>query len=274
MIYGMLAVFIVLFGQSAVGDDQIYETTLLRVKADPERYTGRKLVLEGSIEVSDYYNFSFRGAEESFYSLQFRELNEGKLRIGEYGHLYLSKKGGYGDGVIDQIIQMSEQDESVIARPIAVKVEVIIPEAIYAQDKQWNMFVLRDVQFYDQRKKEWKNWYFEELIAQAKEENQRAMIREATETKALKNWIAENQKVQTAAKWRNWTDSKGKQFKAQYNGINSGNVKLILEDGSAIKLPLAGLSKDEKDWIDKKPWTKAAPKEKKPDIPPKAKSKK
>ena len=42
-----------------------------------------------------------------------------------------------------------------------------------------------------------------------------------------------------AAKWRTWTDSSGKhKIKAKFSGVISGIVKLVKEDGSAVRIPL------------------------------------
>jgi hypothetical protein len=59
----------------------------------------------------------------------------------------------------------------------------------------------------------------------------------------------ERREAAEAAKWRTWTDSTGKKIEAKYSGVISGTVRLVKEDGSAIKIPLEELSEGDQDWI-------------------------
>lgn len=59
-----------------------------------------------------------------------------------------------------------------------------------------------------------------------------------------------------AAMWRTWRIA-GKDVRAKYNGTTSGTVHVILEDGTASRLPLARLPKEQQEWIKAEAWIKS-----------------
>ena len=44
------------------------EASISAIKANPDRYIGRKFILVGSVDVSDYYGFGFREMGDFYYS--------------------------------------------------------------------------------------------------------------------------------------------------------------------------------------------------------------
>lgn len=58
------------------------ETPLVRLKADPQRYLDRKIIIVGAVSPSSYYNYGYNRAEKTHYSLRFVEVDE-QLTTGE-----------------------------------------------------------------------------------------------------------------------------------------------------------------------------------------------
>lgn len=55
-----------------------------------------------------------------------------------------------------------------------------------------------------------------------------------------------------AAKWRAWTISDGTEVDARFGGTIGSTVLLTKRDGSKLKIPLADLSADDREWIAKR----------------------
>jgi hypothetical protein len=55
-----------------------------------------------------------------------------------------------------------------------------------------------------------------------------------------------------AAKWRTWTVSDGTNVEAKFGGLMNSTVILTKRDGSKLKVPLAELSAEDREWIAKR----------------------
>jgi hypothetical protein len=231
------------------------ETPLVRVKANPEKYIGKEFVICGGLEIDDYYNFEYDNAHESHYSLGFREAGETLNDLGPRAHVYLPKT--IGASIVDSIVKSAEQKKAKHSYKLArVKVTLDRRRIRAGQEIQWDMLEAIDVQFCDKDKLEWQPWIIESRKQAEQAQNEEARKKEQAKREAEKKAAQEKKDVADALKWREWTGPKGAKFKAKFSGVTSGQVKLVKEDGSAVKLALDKLPKEEQDWIKEKKWTK------------------
>ncbi len=111
--------------------------------------------------------------------------------------------------------------------------------------------------------------------AKKKEADRIAKLPNAAEEARLKAQKERERELQfeelvEQAKWRKWNVD-GKEVEGKYNGVNSGQVKLLLKDGKSKKIALDKCTKDERDWLKDKPWTKVRLEPEKKPSPTKAK---
>ena len=142
-------------------------------------------------------------------------------------------------------------------------------ERAYKSSGQWDLLDAIDVQFVNEKRTGWGPWFGD--IEREQEAKDAALAKAAKARRdAFAAEVAAKEKVAADAleklKWRTWQIG-GKGVVAKYNGINAGQLKLLTENGTAHKLPVDKLTKDEQEWLARKPWLpkktiplKAAPK--------------
>lgn len=233
------------------------ETRLLRVKANPDKYLGKTFVICGGLQVSDYYNYSYRDQEKSFYSLGFVEAGETFNDFGDHCQLYMSKTAiskELSESIIETVTKAEEAKRNTHK---LARLKVAINPVAFSRDKQWDMLEVMDIQFINKDKTGWSPWIFEEFVkaARAKEdaENKAEMAKKA-EAEAAQ---LRQEKAREKAQWREWSDPDGGKVYAKYSGSVAGTVKLTKRDGSTVKIPFKKLPEEEQQWIEKKLWLKA-----------------
>jgi len=77
---------------------------------------------------------------------------------------------------------------------------------------------------------------------------------EAQQKAAIERANAEKERKAAfeAAKWRTWTIHDGAKVEAKYGGLINSTVILTKRDGSKLKVPLADLSAEDREWIAKR----------------------
>src|SRR4051794_39789628 len=89
------------------------ETSIVRIKANPEKYVGKTFIISGAIQISDYYNYFYRNAKLTHYSLRFVESGTtiGNVEIGtETCSIYLRKN--IGAAIVDMITKSEEEHKT------------------------------------------------------------------------------------------------------------------------------------------------------------------
>lgn len=237
------------------------ETQIIQIKTDPEAFLDKDVVLCGGLLIDDYYNFAYRDAVRTHYSLSFREVGATQSDLSaERYHLYLPRD--IGKKIADQLIANAKEYGNGPSLDL-VRVRVRLDPGRYFEDRQWNMLEVSDLQFASDDFKSWKPWYLEKdrLAAAAAKAKKDKDDRDAAADLIARIKASEQKQADTAAaleaaKWRQFEYPKGDQFKAKYAGITSGKVRLVKEDGSSVRIALDDLSKDERDWIVNKRWLK------------------
>ncbi len=162
------------------------ETSLVRIKATPEKAVGKSVILCGTVEISDYYNYAYGEAQDSHYSLKFREI--GEIFGDQYGddaHFYFAKS--LRTDSLEIITKANEQKRKKL-----VRAEVMLVPTKFQSDKQWNMFEVIDFQFFDIASEKWLPW----VVKAAKEEEQKKKVAKEEEERAKRE---EKQKEAAAA---------------------------------------------------------------------------
>lgn len=229
------------------------EVALVRIKADPKKYVGKSFVICGGLQISDYYNYSYGRSEKTHHSLKFVELGKTTREIGiETCHGYLLKRNASA-AIIDTIAKGAEENKTREFYKVA-RVKVMLIQVRYENDKQWDMLEVLDAQFMDKDFKEWQPWIVEtEEAAKRAEAKADREADEADRAAKLKDDLAGVKAAETA-RWREWTDAKGGKFKARFSGIVGGDVQLKKDGGEVVKMRLDKMSKEEREWIEKKKW--------------------
>ena len=129
---------------ACVGD----ETPLVRVKANPDKFLGKTIITWGVVTLSNYYNFTYQGAEDTHYSLRFFEW--GKMHdelTGTEANLYLLRANGHS--IVDQLVKCQETYGP--GRGVGMRVKVVLdryrPGGGLA--RYWDCLELVDVQYAD-----------------------------------------------------------------------------------------------------------------------------
>ncbi len=113
------------------------EVPLIRVKASPRDYIDERFPIVGHAKISDYYNWGYRTAQATHYSIQFVDAHGGRT----IAHLYL--KRGIGDGLAEQLTRNVEH--GILATPIRAVVSLDSDRQPSADT--WDMLEMHDVQF-------------------------------------------------------------------------------------------------------------------------------
>jgi len=121
-------------GIKAVGD----ETPLSAINARATNFIDKAFVLYGGAGISDYYNWQWRDAKETHFSIAFREVNDG--RAGATASLFLLR--GPGEDFADALIEASKR--SAHRR---VRLKATIPGNRYDPDSGQIMAEILDWQF-------------------------------------------------------------------------------------------------------------------------------
>jgi len=247
------------------------EVKLVRIKADPAKFLAANnhqfpfedsFVICGTIEIDDYYNFSYDDLEHLYQSIRFQEVGDVlKNRSKESCHLYFSR--AFGQPAIDSIVDLTENSKEPV---ILARVKVVLNGIFYNREKQWDMLEVQDIQIARNGYKEWGPWLVEESQSKKKAEAEKlaamkADERKQAEMKADEKRAAEVNKAVEAerAKYREFKIN-GETITAKYSGIVSGALRLTLKDGKTISTKLEKLTKEEQSWIKEKKWLKPAKK--------------
>ncbi len=145
------------------------ETSLIRIKANPETAIGKLVVICGYITLSDYYNFSYDKAQDSHYSISFTELGETSADRGKTAHAYFKK--AEGREIIERFVLAAEK-ANVKTTVVVVRLAVTLIPSIYKEDKQWDMFEIIDIQEFDYTSNNWSHWIVKTGKERAKEQEQ------------------------------------------------------------------------------------------------------
>jgi hypothetical protein len=135
-----------------VGD----ETIATKVKASPRDYFGKPLVMTGLIEISDLYIAKYGNADETHFSLAFRQvLSDPPQAMGEHVTVFL-QRGDTARRIVERIITRSKLPGSMT--PIRVK--ATLDPARYKVGS-WDLLELLDVQFPTADLRDWGPWIIE-----------------------------------------------------------------------------------------------------------------
>jgi len=216
------------------------EIALVEVKANPEQYVGKTFIICGCLGLDDYYNFSYWDAKDTHYSLSFFSWGKDNLSRGnEHATLYLSKQ--IDAPIVDIIVRMKKRAESDGTEMILLaRAKVTFVPARFAKYKEWSTMEVLDVQFMEKDHKGWWPWIVEKVMAE--ESAQRAAIekRKIEERDAL-NREREQAKMAKAPKFRTWIYGE-KHVTAKFKNAINQTVKLVLENGTTMSVPLDELS--------------------------------
>jgi len=223
------------------------ETLAARVKASPRDYLNRTIVMTGGIRIHDYYNWGYKDAQESHYSLRFQEvISDPPQKLGDDCTLYLNRKlgGNAAKQIVDKIIESTTNSDW---KRIRVKVML---DASRFEDHGWDLLEVLDVQFATRDGKEWEPWIMDAL----KEKQREARLADDKAADVEKERLAEQKRKQEAerlaADTRVWKDASGKfSVEAQYAGLLSGKVRLRKADGQEIVIELMKLSDADREWL-------------------------
>ncbi len=214
------------------------ETSLVAIKANPEKFVGTTFILCGGIKVDDYYNFAYLNSQDTHYSLDFVEVGEDTATTtGKRAHLYFPKK--IGAALIDLAVKFEKEHHG---EHYLMRIRATLDRDAFARDKQWDTMEMLDWQFVTKDYTDWQPWALQKI-----RDDKAAEVTKAAEERKAK--LATAKAADEAAKWRTWTDSKGKQYDAKFGGVAFGKVTLVNRDGSSVHLPLTDLSADDRAWI-------------------------
>lgn len=221
------------------------ETPLVRIKAAPEKFLDKIVIIGGAITISDYYNFGY--SSNAFMNLDFQEAttwsNETK---GERAYLYLRKGNAKA---LESLLKFQESHRDSNPAKVA-RLKVFLPSRNYRNETPWNFLEVVDIQLILPGGKEWGPWLIAKQMADDEDRNRNEKLKMAQEEERLKKEQAQKSAAEEAARWRVWTDSEGKySTKARFSGVINGKVQLKKENGKMISVQLEQLSKEDRDWI-------------------------
>ena len=119
------------------------EVSLVRVKANPAQYVGKRFIIVGIAQISDYWNYGYSDAEHSHYSISFTELRskpDGGLSYGK-SSLFICLSD-LGSGFADQLAKNAENGY----QHTAVRATVTISPDRNRGEETWDLLELIDVQ--------------------------------------------------------------------------------------------------------------------------------
>lgn len=226
------------------------DTSLIRIKADPEKCFSEELKIVGGIQISDYYNYGYENTEKLFHSISFREA--GKTfgdSLGDRAYIYMPRK--FAKDVVDRLVEASEDGDGDHILLLA-RVKVKLNRFRYFPGKQWNMLEAKDVQFFDRKTGKWGEW----LLAKAEEDLAFSQKRKAEEEIREKEKQAKADKAREDRQRENDKARAEKEAAVKNEKSAEGKLKLariFLKDGKRDKYR-ATL----KEVVEKYPDTKAA----------------
>lgn len=135
-----------------VGD----ETSLTRIKAEPQKYLGGEFVLCGGLSIGDYYNFGYRDTAESYYSFRYREVGKDAKPTGQSASLYLPRTEGAS--LAEMVTRTIEGGAA--GRVVRLKCTIRrerCPDIAYATSS----VEITDWQMMDRTKEAWEPWAFD-----------------------------------------------------------------------------------------------------------------
>jgi hypothetical protein len=197
------------------------ETSLIRIKAKPETAVGKSVIICGLVEISDYYNYSYRRSEDIYYSLKFYEVGE---TIGDYEgqnpvRLYFSKS--IGSDALEIITKAYEQKKGTVTGKLLRAKITLVPER-FNSDKQWDMFEVLDVQFFDMASEKWLPW----MVATAQEVELKQKTAMAEEERAKRVAKQEEEQAKRIVKQKAAADKIGAQPPKTNEEIASSKLKM------------------------------------------------
>ncbi len=130
------------------------ETSLVRVKVDPKKYIGESIYLIGVIQSSSYYNYGYRNAESSHFSLDFTEFDSKVQRTRSSAHFYVPRSFS---GFLIERMNLSEEAR----RGLLIRAKVTIDPQRYDGASSWDLLELEDWQLLHPDRTEWQGWSLE-----------------------------------------------------------------------------------------------------------------
>lgn len=230
------------------------EMSIQRIKADPVKMADKEIVICGLAGISQVYSYGYTHFDLSHHAFVFRETGATIADISrEEIYLYLERVRA--DDIIERFADELEAHPD--APFLLVRAKVKLHPVRYFHGKQWNMLELLDIQFHNNKEQtKWEPWVNETKDHEIARKKALADKDMADKDAAIEKAAKDDEAAKEAARWRLWTGSDGKDFKARYQGINSGFVKLQKEDKSSVKLKVSDLPKDQQDWLKERRWEK------------------
>jgi hypothetical protein len=94
------------------------ETSIARIKANPQEYIGKDFILVGGISVSDYYNFGFREAAADFYSFRMHTATQRGALTSDSVAVYVSRFDGT---VLAELATKSEEQKGNVLLAVRLR---------------------------------------------------------------------------------------------------------------------------------------------------------
>lgn len=236
------------------------ETKLVQVKANPEEFTDKTIILVGVIEVSDYYNHWYADCQTSHHSFRFFEVDADR-NLGNKAHLYMLRKNGKTVAKNVAELETLKKDESVVRR--VCRVQVVLRPHVWEAGGRWDMFDLIDIQFLNEDQTDWQPWITEPERKSAEEarelaERQEIQRQAAIEAAERAKREAEVKKRESEAEakrpmFREWTHvPSGKTVKARFKSSMGQQVKLELESGKIVTVIASDLADSDLEYLKKR----------------------
>jgi hypothetical protein len=129
------------------------EVSVLQIKADRNAYYDKNVVICGGIGIKDYYNYGYRDAQESHYSLDFSEYNKNARHV-PGGHIDAYVLREIGKPLIDKVI--AAQKEGFGEK--AVRVRAVLKSSRHQYESYGTMLEIVDWQFLNSKGDGWQPW--------------------------------------------------------------------------------------------------------------------
>ena len=192
----ILAAAVALFATTVHGEDepkQLFdgkETSLTVLKAEAQKYVGKSFEMVGKVAIDDYYNWAYGEAQNTHYSLSFRQAIKvgDQVEFGEYCHLYCPK-GGFGRQVVTTILEQEKGGE-IFVRVVAAEARVNRSRP----ELTWQLLELNDINFF--KNGELQGWIRNALDVKDAEAKVAAGVKAAEAKAAAKK--EEDQRIEAA----------------------------------------------------------------------------
>lgn len=212
------------------------DATLTEIKAAPREYLSAPVVMTGLALIDIYYNYGYRNAERSHYSLSFKQDNSGEDEVS----IYLARNTG--QAIAERIIR-----ETASGKPTHIRIKAMLSSWRYS-DGGWDSLELIDVQF--ATTDGWGPW----VIQTERKSAAKAAVQIAKEIEqrdaSVVNRAKEAKSSERLARTRTWTDSTGQSsIVAEYAGVIGGDVLLRSTTGKVVRVPIDRLSSKDRTWL-------------------------